>query len=185
MQNGENERTLLKESNFGYVSNDLEQIEGNPWSTLKGITTLFLCVFLTSVSQICVQALDRSVPDFELNSMRCGFAMVGMILYFTVTRTFPWVERKYLPPVLLLVVLNNAITIGLYVPVSLIPLATADSLMKTNFLVSGLIVFTLINQEKLRLDKLLSVPVCITGVFLVLQPSFILDSKMGWEMSQK
>ena len=111
--------------------------------------------------------------------MRCGFALAGMILHLMVTRAFPWIERKYLLPVVLAVVLNNVLAFGLFIPVSLIPMATADSLMKTNFLASGLVIFTLINKEKLRWDKLLSVLVCITGIFLVLQPSFIFGSENG------
>ena len=68
-------------------------------------------VLLISASRICVQALDRSIPDFELNSMRCGFAMVSVILYFVLTRHFPAIPKANNFEVVLVVIVINLVTI--------------------------------------------------------------------------
>ena len=150
-----------------------QQQQGSVGSRIKGIVALLLYTITQSTSKICVQALDRSVPDFGLNSLRCGFATVGMALYFLITRNFPRVPKDNIPNVFLLCLVSNLVTIGIYVTLTFIPIASAECLILTTYLITGLVFFTAINKEKLRWDKLVSVPLSVTGVILVLQPSFI------------
>ena len=45
--------------------------------------------------------------------------------------------------------------------------------MTTSGIVSGVFIFTLFSKEQLTWDKVISVPICVVGVFLVLQPAFL------------
>ena len=45
--------------------------------------------------------------------------------------------------------------------------------MTTSGIVSGMFIFSLFNKEQLTWDKVISVPICVVGVFLVLQPPFL------------
>ena len=45
--------------------------------------------------------------------------------------------------------------------------------MTTSGIVSGVYIFTLFNKEQLTWDIVISVPICVAGVFLVLQPPFL------------
>ena len=51
------------------------------WTTkLRGIVALFTAAILVTVSRVSVQALDKAIPDFKLNLMRCATAMVRKIM---------------------------------------------------------------------------------------------------------
>ena len=152
------------------------QQSASAMSRIKGVIIMFLAMVLSSTSKICVQALDRLVPDFELNCIRCGFATVGMIFYFVITRHFPRVTRDKVLAVFLLCFVSNIVTIGIYVTLTFIPLASSECLILTSNLAAGLIIFTIINKEKLAWDKLVAVLVCIVGVLLILQPDFVFKS---------
>ena len=67
---------------------------GNKISTVKGIAAILTFTFLVAISKICVQMLEKAVPDFELNTIRCGSYVVFMALYFAVTKTWPTVNRE-------------------------------------------------------------------------------------------
>ena len=172
-------KSLLKSEGDSGVDRD-----GAVLRTIKGIVLLSLGTFFASTSRICVQALERSVPDFELNSMRCGFAMVGMILYHLVTRTFPVVKVTNIFPVGMVNVLTNVSTLAFYVSVTFIPLATSESLLMTSGMISGMVLFKICNKEKIKWDKMIAVPLCIVGVFLILQPPIIFSQNSNHEITK-
>ena len=52
------------------------------WTTkLRGIVALFTAAILLTVSRVSVQALDKAIPEFQLNLMRCATAMNDRILF--------------------------------------------------------------------------------------------------------
>ena len=142
-------------------------------STAKGISALLLTAVFTAASRISVQMLEKAVPDFELNAIRCACALVCMSVYFVCVKSFPWIERGKIVSVFLVCFFNNVITIGLYVSVTLLPLATSSCIITTVIVGCSVVLFRIINKEKIQWDKMVAVPICILGVFLVLQPSFI------------
>ena len=97
-------------------------------------------------------------------------------LFFVVTKTFPTVDRSSFLPVFLYGIVSATVSVTEYVTVTFIPVATANSLVITVALSSGLLLFTVIVKEKMRIDKPLAVLVCIAGVLLVLQPTFLFHS---------
>ena len=74
---------------------------------------------------------------------------------------------------MLYVVVIATISITQYMAVTFIPVASAHSVFVAITLTSGLVLFTLIAKEKMRIDRPLAVLVCIAGVLLVLQPTFL------------
>ena len=66
---------------------------------------------------------------------------------------------------MLYVVVIATISITQYTAVTFIPVASAHSVFVTITLSSGLVLFTLIAKEKMRIDRPLAVLVCIAGVY--------------------
>ena len=155
------------------VTNAKESIIKNKTSSTKGIAAMLGYVFFTSTSRVCVQMLEKAVPDFELNAIRCGFTLPCMGVYFAVKKIWPTVKRENWISVGLLCFFNNISSLALYISVTLIPLASSESCTVTFQIISSLVIFTIINKERITWDKLLAVPVCSTGVLLVLQPTFL------------
>ena len=145
-------------------------------SIAKGIAAMFVFLFLGTASRVAVQALNRAIPDFELNTMRCGFSLVCMVIYFTVKLKLPTISRDTLKPVALFALLSNLLTLFMYIALTFIPLATSECLLLTSYMTSALIVFQLVNKEIVTWEKLLAVPMCMTGVILVVQPDFVFHS---------
>ena len=137
---------------------------------------------LAATSKICVQMLEKAVPDFELNAIRCGLTMGCLAVYFVGTKTWPIVNRKYWISVGLLCIFTNVCSLTLFIAVTLISLSSVESVLVTCQVITSLVIFTLINKEKITWDKLLAVPVCSTGVILVLQPTFIFREQNGVEI---
>ena len=71
-------------------------------------------------------------------------------------------------------IVSSAVPVFEYTTVTFIPVASAQSIVITVALLSGLVLFTLITKEKIAADKVLAAFVCIGGVLLVLQPKFLL-----------
>ena len=63
----------------------------------------------------------------------------------------------------------------MYISVTLIPLASCESVSVTCQITFSIVIFRLINKEEITWDKLLAVPVCSAGIILVLQPPFIFE----------
>ena len=152
------------------------------WSSFKGIAAMLAFTILAATSKICVQMLGKAVPDFELNAIRCGLTMVCMAVYFAVTKTWPIVNREHWISVGLLCIFNNMCTLTLFIAVTLISLSSVESVLVTCQVITSLMIFKLINKEKITWDKLLAVPVCSVGVILVLQPTFIFREQNGVEI---
>ena len=91
----------------------LDKVPNGVMETAKGITALFGSVLLVSISRVCVQMLEGAVPDFELNTIRCGFSLVFFMFYFIATQSLPWIKREHIGTVFLISLFNNLVTLGL------------------------------------------------------------------------
>ena len=89
------------------------------------------------------------------------------------TKTIPKVSKESFLPVLWFVIVSSAVPVFEYTTVTFIPVASAQSIVITVALLSGLVLFTLVTKEKITVDKVLAAFVCIGGVLLVLQPNFL------------
>ena len=70
---------LLEEAGGGAVSGSGTSGSGTWTTKLRGIVALFTAAILVTVSRVSVQALDKAIPDFQLNLMRCATAMARNI----------------------------------------------------------------------------------------------------------
>ena len=116
------------------------------------------------------------LPSLCINNSLFSHLFISQIstsLFFLVTKTLPKVAVGSFLPVMLYVVVIATISITQYTAVTFIPVASAHSVFVTITLTSGLVLFTLIAKEKMRIDRPLAVFVCIAGVLLVLQPTFL------------
>ena len=152
------------------------------WSSVKGIAAMLAYTVFAATSRVCVQMLEKAVPDFELNAIRCAFTMGCLAVYFVATKTWPIVNRDNWISVGLLCIFNNVCSLTLFIAVTLISLSSVESVLVTCQVITSLVIFKLINKEKVTWDKLLAVPVCSTGVILVLQPTFIFRHQNGVEI---
>ena len=155
-------------------------LENNNYKSRRVVFGAIICACVSALcirlSAVCVQWLNRSVPDFELNAARNGFAWVVSVVVLIVIRKPPVLEGRDKILTVIYAALISVDTIGLYISVTFIPLATQESIMDTTNLFGGLILFWIFLKEKPTTEKVVAVILCGVGVFLVLQPDFIFSS---------
>ena len=138
-----------------------------------GILSMCVCAFVVAASSICVQGLQRVVPDFELNAIRNGFAWILTALICALTKMSPKLHKKNFAQIGLYSGLLFFDTMGLYTSVTFIPLATQQAFYNTTTLVGGLILLWTFMKLRPTVDKVISVLLCASGIVLILQPDFI------------
>ena len=138
-----------------------------------GVLSMCVCAFVVAASSICVQGLQRAVPDFELNAIRNGFAWMLTALLCVLTKTSPKLPKKDFTKIGLYSGLLFFDTMGLYTSVTFIPLATQQAFYNTTTLVGGLLLLWTLMKLRPTVDKVVSVLLCAAGIVLVLQPDFI------------
>ena len=141
-----------------------------------GILSMCVCAFVVAASSVCVQGLQRAVPDFELNAIRNGFAWILTALICLLTKTSPILPKKDFAKIGLYSGLLFFDTIGLYTSVTFIPLATQQAFYNTTTLVGGLVLLWTLMKLRPTVDKVVSILLCASGIVLVLQPDFIFET---------
>ncbi len=144
-----------------------------------GLAILCLYAFLSSASSICVQALERRIPDFELNGARflCGF-FLGLCVC-TVRKINPLVKsRTDLFPIGIGSLFNIMTVTGRYIAVSLSPLVTIEILIQSTKLIIGWLIFWIFLKHKPRVVETFSIILILIGIVLVLQPDFLFANRI-------
>ena len=144
----------------------------------KGIFTSSLWVSCMVISIVSVQLLERRTPDFELNAARCALPFLLSTIAMVARRKFPVIARKEIFSSTLYSFLSFICSVTLYIAVTLLPVSSVQSISQTSNIVSGVILFYLFLHDKPTLPVLISVFMCVCGVLLVIQPSFIFHHKM-------
>ena len=124
-------------------------------------------------SATAVQLLQRRIPDFELNVMRFGTALILMSAALTVKREWPKIPKAEMINVLLVGILNFFVAMALYVSITFVPLSTAQSIEVTSNITSGLILFAVFGVERITCKRVALAVVCGVGAIMVIQPEFI------------
>ena len=138
-----------------------------------GVLSMCVCAFVVATSSICVQGLQRAIPDFELNAIQNGFAWILTALLCVLTKTSPKLPKKDFAKIGLYSGLLFSDTMGLYTSVTFIPLATQQAFYNTTTLVGGLLLLWTLMKLRPTVDKVVSVLLYAAGIVLVLQPDFI------------
>ena len=121
--------------------------------TIIGLLFAFLSALLTALSKIFVQALKGDIPHFQLNTMRCLTAAIGMVFVFVYTRQMPRVEYSNLKSTILYSVPCTMYGLSLYIAVVYIPLVSAEACVIATNIFSSLIIFGLFKKEDTRIDQ--------------------------------
>ena len=128
------------------------------------------CIVLSTV---CVQLLERTIPDFELNFIRCLFGLIVFSGYFVLRRHSPLVPKS---GIIITVAYGTVVTgtsLCNYISVAFIPLASFQSLKTTANITLSVIIFAIFAQENTFIKNILSAMICVTGVLMIVQPEFV------------
>ena len=151
----------------------LEKQEPNKSQKLIGLFALVLPVLTITASATSVQLLERTVPDFELNTFRTGTALLLCSLVVLYKREWPWIPRSEVAVVSLSSVLSFISSVCYYIAVSVLPLTSVESLQVTSCISSGIPMFAFFLKERITVKRLLFAALCICGVISVTQPDFL------------
>ena len=151
------------------------------WSKYIGLAKGYLAVFLYLVCVVAsassVQLLENRIPDFELNSFRCATPFIFSALAIIVTRNWPIIERSEISSTILYSVLCLLAAITMYAAATFLPLASVQCIVQTVNITSGMCLFYLLLDDKMDIYVLMSALMCIGGVILVIQPSFMFNNE--------
>ncbi len=140
---------------------------------LKGLLGTYTFVFNICVSSVSVQLLERRIPDLELNALRCAAPIIPWSIWLTIKKEPPTIPRAEIIGTcwyLLACFLDSS---TYYVAASMLPLSTVQCIYQTTMIVSGLILYFLVLNERPTLPVGASALMCLVGVILVVQPDFI------------
>ena len=135
-----------------------------------GICSMFIMTLLVTVSATTVQLLRKSIPDFELNAIRVGFAFVCMSVYCIFWRLPPIIERNGITPTALYAVTQTINSIVFPISVEYIPIASSQCFSFTMGIIAGTIFFRIILKEEITVVRVVSNVLAILGIFLIIQP---------------
>ena len=165
------EDTKLQESEKLVKSTDQSGVD--LVKKLKGIMAAFGWVLMAVTSATCVQLLKRSIPDFQLNTMRIGVALVAFSIVLVFKRSIPVISRTEILSTFVFGVLSFLSSMVYFVAVTFVPVSTAQSLHITCGIVFGMILFAVFWTDKITTKRVFCAILCIIGVTLVIQPDFI------------
>ena len=143
----------------------------------KGIFTSCVWVICMVISIVSVQLLERRIPDFELNAARCALPFLLSTIFMVARRTLPLIARTEIFSTSLYSLLSFICSVSLYIAATLLPVSSVQSVSQASNILSGVILFYLFLDDKPTLPVLISVLMCVCGVLLVIQPSFIFHHK--------
>ena len=118
-----------------------EQMVGEQTSilqTLKGLIAKLLVALLTTTSATCVQLLQRTVPDFELDASRFSTTAVVLFIWLLISRKSLKIPTSEIFNVLCYGFITFVDTTSIYVAVTMLPLSSVHSIEATTVLVSGI-----------------------------------------------
>ena len=143
---------------------------GSIVDTLKGIIAAFTTVILHAIGATCVQLLQRRIPDLELNMFRSVAPFLMYSLYFLIKCNWPIIESDKIGITSLYIVTSFTSILCYFVAVSLLPATLVSCVATVSCLVSGLMLFSCVREERITLKRISFAAICIFGVIMVIQP---------------
>ena len=124
-------RDLTDEDNLMEHSNNLA--DSRRWADSKvctdccGIVTVLLKLVLFTISIASIQALQGSMPYFELTLFRYLAQVIIMVTWFVTRKTFPRVEKRLAIFVFFACVFSNTYNISFSIAATYLPTGTLGS----------------------------------------------------------
>ena len=153
------------------------------WKILAFFMGLFYigCIVLSTV---CVQLLERTIPDFELNFIRCLFGLIVFSGYFVLRRHSPLVPKSGILTTVAYGTVVAVISLCSYISVTFIPLTSLQSVKITINISLSMILFAICLKESITVKSIVSALLSITGVILIIQPGFIFTRSQSGSFEQ-
>ena len=145
--------------------------------TLKGLIAKLLVALLTTTSATCVQLLQRTVPDFELDTCRFSTTAIVLFIWLLISRKSLKVPTSEIFNVVCYGFITFVDTTSIYVAVTMLPLSSVQSIEVTTVLVSGIPLYAIFWKEEITVKRVIFAVLCVCGVILVVHPEFIFTAK--------
>ena len=154
--------------------------EGKRWlSTLFGYIAVTLAMLSLCVSVTCVQALRRSIPDFELNVCRFTIQFTISFVITKIQGTTLKVERNTHGWLCLLILTNVIYNAAYFGGAAMIPLSATAATVNVSLMIGVALLSKLFLRVNVATIQLIAVCICIIGIFCVSQPEPIFGSNMA------
>ena len=164
--------SLLKEVHGDEQTNQDDNT--NHGNLLKGICATFVFVLLECSSGICIQLIERRIPDFELNTIRYTMPLVAYWLFALVyMQRWPTIVKTEIVSTVGLSALHFMQSIFHFAAFAFLPVASVKCVSLTSQIITGVIVFRIFLAETLGIINISSALSCIIGIILIMQPEFI------------
>ena len=128
-------------------------------------------------SAVAVQLLKGSIPHFELNGTRFVCSVFLLTLGLLLKKKLPAILTSHIVITVCLGITILADTACLYIAVIYIPVSSAQSILISTEIISGIFLFAIFVKEKITIKGIVFAALCVVGVFLVIQPDFIFHRK--------
>ena len=143
--------------------------------TLKGLAAAFTWLGFVVGSAVCVQLLEKRIPDLELNMFRSRIPFIIYAFIAVFSRKLPVIPKTEILGTVLYTLTHFIISIFYCASFTLLPAALVQSIDTTMNITSGLFLFSLFLEERITVQNIVSAFLCIFGVFLVIQPGSIVN----------
>ena len=120
----------------------------------------------------CVQAMQGSVPHFELNGFRFITTLLSASIYFLFKRQLPVVKRKEIVPLCGYCVTVIIFNFAIYACVTYLPLGVAGSFMRIFAMFLTLPLARIVLGESITVLKVTGVAIGSIGLVLVCKPEW-------------
>ena len=155
---------------------DKEKHSSQCLAKVKGFVGVMASILSAVVSYTSVQLLERAIPDFELNSIRFGLASICILPILLIKRIPVLIPRDQIQGTIGYGIFVFGEIGTTYVAVTYIPVSHLDAIKLTAAVSSGLILFSVLWEEKLTVSKISFALLGVCGLICVTQPDFIFHS---------
>ena len=143
----------------------------------------------------CVQAMQGSVPHFELNGFRFVVTLLSTSIYFLFKRQLPMVSRREIVPLTGCCTLAVTYSFVMYACVTYLPLGVAGSTMRIFGMFLTLLLARIVLGETITVLKVSGVIIGSVGLLLVCKPEWFytrqiysttdISSSQAWNSTNK
>ena len=148
-------------------------------STLFGYIAVTVAMLSMCVSVTCVQALRRSIPDFELSLCRFTIQLTISFIGTQIQGTTLKVEKNRHGWLCLLIIANGIYNAAYFAGAAIIPLSAGNATLNISVIIWVGLLSKLFLRVNIGIIQLLSLSICILGIFCVSQPEPIFGSNMA------
>ncbi len=142
----------------------------------SGAVSVVCKLVLFTVSIASIQALQGSMPFFELTLFRYLVQIILVFLWFLGTQSIPGIEKRLAIYVFFACIFSSAYNISFSVAATYLPIGTLGAVFRTVCLIFGAFFSHFVINEKVGRIHIFAMLLHIIGAVFLLQPDFIFSS---------